>query len=48
MTCSICGGLVTWVGPLTSLTHTECQNCGAVNSQVDEEADEEAENERYK
>jgi len=23
-----------WVGPLTALTHTQCQSCGGVNCQV--------------
>jgi hypothetical protein len=32
MKCSICGGLVTWRGPLSNLTHTECGGCGAHNS----------------
>lgn len=34
MQCSQCGGLVTWRGPLSALTHTECGQCGAQNSQV--------------
>lgn len=37
MICSLCGGEVIWVGPLSNLTHTECQSCGATNSQVVEE-----------
>ena len=41
MTCSICGGLVLWVGPLANLTHTECQSCGAVNSQAGEDDEDE-------
>lgn len=36
MQCSQCGGLVTWRGPLSAVTHTECQGCGAINSQLDE------------
>jgi len=37
MICSICGGPnVTWRGPLSALTHTECSDCGAMNSQVAE------------
>lgn len=36
MQCSQCGGLVTWRGPLSSFTHTECHDCGAVNSQLAE------------
>ena len=39
MQCSICGGLVIWKGPLVNLTHTECQQCGAMNSQIAEEPD---------
>ena len=35
MQCSQCGGLVTWRGPLSALTHTECPGCGAQNSQVE-------------
>jgi len=38
MTCQTCGGLVLWRGPLTALTHTECERCGAINNQVPEEA----------
>jgi len=34
MICSKCGGSVEWVGSLTKLTHTECQNCGERNSQI--------------
>lgn len=34
--CSQCGGLVLWMGPLTNLTHTQCQQCGAINSHVTE------------
>ena len=33
MQCSICGGWVIWQGPLTALTHTECQSCGEINCQ---------------
>lgn len=36
MICNECGGLVTWRGPLSNLTHTECADCGAVGSQIDE------------
>lgn len=35
MICSKCGGSVEWVGSLTKLTHTKCQNCGAWNSQIE-------------
>ena len=34
MQCSQCGGLVTWQGPLSELTHTQCQNCGGINCQI--------------
>lgn len=34
MTCASCGGYVEWKGPLSNLTHTECERCGAINSQV--------------
>lgn len=34
MTCSQCGGPVVWKGPLSELTHTECLQCGAANSQA--------------
>ena len=34
MICSICSGQVLWQGPMVNLTHTECQHCGAVNSQL--------------
>jgi translation initiation factor 2 beta subunit (eIF-2beta)/eIF-5 len=41
MICSICGSTeVTWQGPLTNLTHTECPDCGATNCQVIEDFDE--------
>lgn len=44
MKCELCGGLVTWRGPLSALTHTECENCGGQNCQVVEvAADEEDE-----
>lgn len=36
MICGCCGtGEVIWVGPFSALTHTECQNCGAINSQLE-------------
>jgi len=44
MECRYCHGLVIWKGPLTNLTHTECQNCGAINSQfLEQEYEEEME-----
>lgn len=42
MICSICGGDVTWRGPLIALTHTQCGSCGEKNCQeVSDEADSE-------
>lgn len=44
MQCANCGGAVIWMGPWSNLTHTECQDCGAVNNQiVDEQEDDESE-----
>lgn len=46
MICAYCNGEVIWKGPLSALTHTECQNCGAINNQMvdePEEGDEEGE-----
>ena len=40
MICKKCNGQVIWVGPMSALTHTECQECGAVNAQVEEEPSE--------
>lgn len=31
MKCKDCGGLVTWRGPFSGLTHTKCESCGGVN-----------------
>lgn len=48
MKCSYCGGLVTWRGPFSNLSHTECTQCGRQNCQepewpeVDEDANEDA------
>jgi hypothetical protein len=39
MLCSICGGDVLWQGPLSALTHTKCQRCGASNSQLPDRFD---------
>ena len=36
MTCERCGGHVTWRGPLSNLTHTQCEDCGATNCQIPE------------
>lgn len=34
MICDRCGtATVTWCGPLSALTHTECSSCGGVNRQ---------------
>ncbi|MBH0112688.1 hypothetical protein I5E68_06955 [Novosphingobium sp. YJ-S2-02] len=38
MICACCGGHVTWRGPLSNLTHTECASCGAVNAQLVDQA----------
>lgn len=38
MKCTNCGGLVTWRGPITDLTHTECADCGGRNCQEPEDA----------
>jgi len=47
MECGKCGGLVTWRGPLSALTHTECESCGGINCQLveceQEDEDEAAE-----
>lgn len=40
MDCRSCGGLVLWCGPLTNLTHTQCQSCGTINNQSVEEPEE--------
>ena len=42
---SLCGGLVTWRGPFSNLTHTQCENCGGTNCQIVEEADEQEDEE---
>lgn len=50
MICGLCGGQVVWVGPLSQLSHTECQECGTKNCQVPENEfpieDEEQEDEQ--
>lgn len=33
MKCAYCGGHVTWRGPLSNLTHTQCDGCQRVNCQ---------------
>lgn len=45
MQCSSCGGDVIWKGPLSCLTHTECQRCGAINNQMSDDFIEEDETE---
>lgn len=44
MTCSLCGGLVTWRGRLSALTHTQCAKCGEKNCQIVESYSIEDEN----
>lgn len=34
MICTNCGGRCIWCGPLSALTHTQCDNCKAINSQI--------------
>lgn len=31
MQCELCNGEVTWRGPFSALTHTECSACGGIN-----------------
>lgn len=45
MICSKCGGHVRWRGPLSRLTHTECDSCGAHNCQVVEFEDDDEDDE---
>ncbi|MBI3445615.1 MAG: hypothetical protein HY055_09705 [Magnetospirillum sp.] len=40
MICTYCGGHVTWRGPLSDLTHTQCASCGRRNCQVVEEPED--------
>lgn len=40
MICATCGGQVIWKGPLSNLTHTECQDCGRINNQEVEPAED--------
>jgi hypothetical protein len=40
MVCASCGGHVTWRGPMSNLTHTECADCGAINNQVVDQPDD--------
>lgn len=41
MECERCGGLVTWRGPMSALTHTQCESCGGINCQIVECGDSE-------
>lgn len=41
MICANCGGLVTWRGRPSDLTHTECEKCGGQNCQQMELEDDE-------
>lgn len=43
MVCSYCGGSVTWRGPWSNLSHTECEDCGRWNCQVPESEDDDDE-----
>lgn len=43
MICSLCNGPVEWQGPLSMLTHTECLDCGAIDSQLSEDEEYEEE-----
>jgi hypothetical protein len=43
MICKYCGGPVTWRGPFSALTHTECSSCGATNCQRPEPSEDEEE-----
>ena len=44
MKCEACDGLVSWRGPLSALTHTECERCGRRNCQVAESERDEYDN----
>lgn len=48
MICSNCGGQVVWRGPLTALTHTECTRCGAVNAQLPDETQDDADSDQLR
>jgi len=47
MICSLCGGHVTWRGPMVALTHTQCGSCGGINCQevVNDSSEEEVDSE---
>ena len=40
MICKLCGGSCEWMGKLANLTHTRCRQCGAINSYVTEEEED--------
>lgn len=42
MICSYCQGEVTWRGPWSALSHTECTDCGRQNCQIPESEGEES------
>lgn len=42
MICQSCLGKVIWKGKVTNLTHTECVECGAVNNQLSEPEEDDA------
>lgn len=48
MHCRHCGGVVVWKGPLSALTHTECTQCGATNSQLPDEPAHDADTDRLR
>lgn len=39
MICEFCSGSVTWRGSIAALTHTQCDKCGAKNSQIQDPAE---------
>jgi DNA-directed RNA polymerase subunit RPC12/RpoP len=45
MVCASCGGHVTWRGPITNLTQTECADCGAINNQLVDQPNEQEDDE---
>jgi hypothetical protein len=40
MICLFCGGEALWIGRLTDLKETKCQNCGETNCQEIEAVEE--------
>ena len=45
MICATCDGEVIWKGPLSNLTHTECQSCGRINNHIVDPQDDDEEQE---